>query len=189
MRFGVSLVSTAISIFSFGCPAGDDAADTGAATDGSTGTSTMTGMPTTTTPTTSTSASTTTAEPTTDEPTTTDVTSDATEDTGPSDTTDAPGTETTPADTGSTGEPSDPCAAAPDDTDCDMCVKGMCCAQLTACDADPECVCFQDCAGSMEPSLDTPMICGQQCMIDTPFAHPTVGQVLSCSAGCIASCI
>ncbi len=114
------------------------------------------------------------------------VTSDASSEASGDPTTSGSGTETGPGDT--TGAPLAPCAPATDDTACDTCVKESCCAQLTACDADPECVCFQECAGSMPPSLQVPMICGEQCEIATPFAHPTVGQVLSCSAGCIVAC-
>ena len=95
--------------------------------------------------------------------------------------------ETDPSE--STGTPSDPCEVTDMDSECDSCVKTMCCDQLTACEDDPECVCFQDCAGSMEPSIEVPNICAMQCMIDQPFAHPTVGQVLSCSNGCILQCL
>lgn len=115
-------------------------------------------------------------------------TTDAPTTDGPADssgpTTDA--TETGPSDT--TGSSAGACDPVDGDTPCDMCVKGMCCDQLTACDADPDCVCFQDCAGSMPPSIEIPNICGAMCGIDTPFAHPTVGMVLSCSAGCLADC-
>jgi len=103
----------------------------------------------------------------------------------PSDTSD--GETTVAADT--TGSPGGACDPADGDTPCDTCVKGTCCPQLTACEADPDCVCFQECAGSMPPSLEIPMVCGDMCSIDTPFAHPTVGMVLSCSAGCSDDCL
>lgn len=108
------------------------------------------------------------------------------------------GETTAPADTGSssaateggtTGSAVDPCEVVPGDDACNTCVKGMCCEELTACSDDPDCVCFQDCAGSMPPSLQTPAICGDMCGLATPFQHPTVGPVLTCSNGCIASCI
>lgn len=168
------------------CPAEDDA-DSGA--DGPTtgpegsGSTSSTGASTSATMTTG--ATMTTAATTTEPGTETGPAETSSGDT----TTDAPGTETTPADTGSTGEPSDPCAAAPEDTECDSCVKGACCAQLTDCAEDPECVCFQDCAASMPPSINVPMICGDMCGIATPFAHPTVGQVLTCSIRCSGVCL
>jgi len=162
------LALVVLSVLGAGCAA-DDGDGNASATDATSGGTGMTTDPATT-------------DPATTDPATTDP-SDTTD--GPSDTTDA--TDTDPSAT--TGTPSDPCEIGPEDSECDSCVKSMCCDQLTACDADPECVCFQECAGSMEPSINVPTVCAKQCMIDQPFAHPTVGQVLSCSNGCLLQCL
>lgn len=159
---------------------GDTTVGEGSSGDGTTGMTASTTMTSTMSTTDATTAST--SMSTTVDPATTDTPTDSSGD--PSTVTDA--TETGPSDT--TGSPLGPCDAAADDTPCDECVKDSCCSQLTACADDPECVCFQDCASSMRPSLQIPMICGDMCGIETPFAHPTVGQVLSCSFGCSGPC-
>jgi hypothetical protein len=177
MRLGMSL-AVVISVLGAGCPAGDDGESGASATDASSGGTAMTD-PATTDPATTDPATT---DPATTDPATTDPAT-----TDPSDTTEDPGTETDPSDT--TGSQGDPCEITDEDSECDACVKGMCCDQLTACDMDPECVCFQECAGSMEPSINVPTVCGDMCGVDQPFAHPTIGQVLSCSNGCLVQCL
>jgi hypothetical protein len=42
------------------------------------------------------------------------------------------------------GDP-DLCPPAPGDDACTLCVKGACCIEVTACDADPDCICMRDC--------------------------------------------
>lgn len=170
MRMSLTLVLLVSSISACAADDSDGGTVAGTATtEGSTGAMTMT----TTTSTTATADTTadTTIDPSADS---SGPASSGSTDTGPSET------------TGTAGGACDPAA---DDTACDECVKGMCCAQLSACADDPDCVCFQDCAASMPPSLEVPTLCGEMCSIDTPFAHPTVGQLLSCSAGCTEDCL
>ena len=187
------LALVVLSVLGAGCAA-DDGDGNASATDATSGGTGMTTDPATTDPATTDPATTdpATTDPATTDPATTDPATTDPATTDPSDTTDGPSDTTDATDTdpsATTGTPSDPCEIGPEDSECDSCVKSMCCDQLTACDADPECVCFQECAGSMEPSINVPTVCAKQCMIDQPFAHPTVGQVLSCSNGCLLQCL
>lgn len=158
------------------CPADDDEDDTG-------GETSPTSSPTTTSPTTTTPGESS-GEPTTD-PTvdpTVDPT-DATESTGtdPTDATDT-GSDTTPADTGSTGEPTDLCDP-PDADPCIACAQANCCDAYTACYSDPDCVCAVDC---ILATGDYATCLGPMCNSPDPTPAMDIGLCygMTCAAEC-----
>jgi hypothetical protein len=105
---------------------------------------------------------------------------------GPVDT--GSGSESGPSE--STGMQGSPCDPDPADDACNMCVKTNCCDEITACVNDPECQCFQECAGSMRGGFEVIMICGDQCGVEDPNNHPTIGPMLSCTTGsCLVQCL
>ena len=52
------------------------------------------------------------------------------------------------------------CPLEPEDTECDMCVKESCCAELMACEADETCVCITDCVAEGGNELQCGLDCG-----------------------------
>lgn len=54
------------------------------------------------------------------------------------------------------------CPPEPGDNECDMCLKGPCCGELTACYANPDCACQFDCL-TMGSDVEQ---CSQVCMIN-----------------------
>jgi hypothetical protein len=163
-----------------GCP-GDDSGTTGASAGSTGGADSTAGPGTDTNPpgttmgdSADTTEGATTLPPgtTTDEPgTTTDT---------PGTTTDMPGTTTD--EPGTTTNGGEVCAPDPADDDCAMCVKGMCCMQLEACDADPEggCQCFQECA-EMNPGVVGAMQCGMDCNVDPLAGGTPTGDLGNCT--------
>lgn len=173
----VSTLTLGLLVLS-GCP-GDDSGTTA----GSAGTSTGAG---TSEPATESSQPQTTsgesADTTAGGPGTTTDTPGTTTDT-PGTTTDTPGTTTDEPGTSSGGM--DVCAMDPADDECAACVKDMCCPQLQACDAVPECACFQECVQDAGP------LGVGQCTSDcNAQGVAEVQGLIDCSSGnCLASCI
>lgn len=58
------------------------------------------------------------------------------------------------------------CDPAGDDTACDTCVKGSCCAELETCAADADCWCVATCVG--DGGMGS--ACGDLCGVDAPPA-------------------
>lgn len=74
--------------------------------------------------------------------------------------------------------------------DCMACVADRCCAQVTACDADPACndlqQCALDCVGAPDPAG-----CRDACFAQYPGARPLWTQVTDCWNGptvCLKRC-
>ena len=85
---------------------------------------------------------------------------------------------------GGAGGSGDPCAPAPGDGACEMCIKGTCCNELTACTADAECALCLACLQTPgnDPQMDciTPGTCNLQDPIQQDF--------LLCGSACQADC-
>jgi hypothetical protein len=170
-----------------GCPGDDTGTTAGSASAGSTSAGTTTENATDTNP------------PGTTEVATGSGSADTTE--GPSSTSE-PGSTSTPGSTSepgstsmdsgtTTGGSSDVCALDPaTDDDCAMCVKGMCCDELEACDADPSggCQCFQECA-QMNPGIPGAIQCGTDCMVNPLGAGTPTGNLAGCTQMNCGKCL
>ncbi|MEX1364187.1 MAG: hypothetical protein AB1Z98_13760 [Nannocystaceae bacterium] len=86
----------------------------------------------------------------------------------------AGGGEATSATAGdSSGGPPPVCPLEPDDVPCEVCAKGACCAELTACLTDPMCDCALDCYLSGAEPADCFVMCG---------ASPPALELFNCAA-------
>lgn len=113
------------------------------------------------------STSATTDPATTDAPTTDAATTD-------------PATTDAPTSDGPTAGNAGPCEPEGDDDECAMCVKGMCCDELEACESDPtgQCQCFQACV-EMNPGPAGASACQKECETE---GSKTVPALINCSA-------
>jgi hypothetical protein len=66
-----------------------------------------------------------------------------------------------------------------------MCIKGSCCAELNACQANPDCVSLFTCAANC---MDDP--CVQMCAAQYPNGVDTLVPFLQCAQdGCSTDCM
>ena len=78
------------------------------------------------------------------------------------------------------------CPTSDDDNACEVCAKQNCCAELTACQEDPDCDCVSECIGQMGPSqIDA---CLSIC--DIEIAPAELDTLAECAeaADCNAAC-
>lgn len=78
------------------------------------------------------------------------------------------------------------CPTDDEDTACEVCVKQNCCAELTACQDDPDCDCLSECVGQMGPGQED--FCLGSCDLDTPPAMYDALAECASSADCTAAC-
>ena len=99
-------------------------------------------------------------------------------------TTTEPGTTTDETTTGMGG------ACEPDaaDDECATCVKENCCPALEACNADPDCTCFQECA-QKNPGIPGALQCGMDCGVNPLDAGTPTGQLAGCTQMECAVCL
>jgi hypothetical protein len=79
----------------------------------------------------------------------------------------------------STGAPE--CPPDVDDDACTTCTKGHCCAELSACDADPTCVCVHECHAGGVALAECEAMCGMDEGENAALEHCIVEQ---CMAAC-----
>jgi hypothetical protein len=78
------------------------------------------------------------------------------------------------------------CPTDDDDNACQVCAKQNCCAEVIACQDDPDCDCVSDCAAEM--GADFVGVCMNICAVDElPPVFDTLaecGQEADCTAAC-----
>lgn len=90
----------------------------------------------------------------------------------------------TAAETGTGGSGGDICAPDGMDDECAACTKEMCCAELTTCEANPDCACLVQCVNAMGMGNGGVPACLTECMLQ---GLPDGALELSaCSMGCDA---
>jgi hypothetical protein len=86
---------------------------------------------------------------------------------------------------GTGGSGGDVCMVEMDDDECAICTKENCCAELSACYANPDCMCVVDCVNEM--GLGAVMTClADVCMAAFP---PEAGPLQQCNTtNCMMEC-
>ena len=74
----------------------------------------------------------------------------------------------------------------PDDDACATCTKANCCAELMACQANPDCDCVVLCVGEM--GIGMQMQCMMDCGVEELPPEATPLQTCVATMGCLADC-
>ncbi|HEY3817637.1 MAG TPA: hypothetical protein VGL81_10720 [Polyangiaceae bacterium] len=91
---------------------------------------------------------------------------------------------------GVTELPDGTCGGASSSTDCSYCLNVSCCAQATACGADPACVSIVDCAASCAQTTSGSdfTTCLDGCGSNDPSGVNDYNAYVTCSSTCTSAC-